>query len=61
VKVGDGRAVFNALMKQGIIIRDMTAYKLPQWIRVSVGTMEQNRRFVSALAALLSSPLPELK
>jgi histidinol-phosphate aminotransferase len=61
VKVGDGKAVFNALMRQGIIVRDMTAYKLPQWVRVSVGTMEQNRRFVSALTALLESPLPEHK
>lgn len=52
VKVGDGRAVFNALMKQGIIVRDMAAYQLPEWIRVSVGTMEQNRRFVDALTEL---------
>ena len=50
VKVGDGRVVFNALLKRGIIVRDMTAYGLPEWIRVSIGTMEQNRRFLSALA-----------
>jgi histidinol-phosphate aminotransferase len=31
----------------------MAAYALPEWIRVSVGTMEQNRRFVAALGALL--------
>jgi histidinol-phosphate aminotransferase len=53
VKVGDGKDVFAKLLQQGIIIRDMTAYALPEWIRVSVGTMEQNRRFVSALGALL--------
>lgn len=56
VKVGNGRAVFNALMNQGIIIRDMAAYKLPEWIRVSVGTMEQNIRFVMVLSELLSNP-----
>ncbi len=55
VKVGDGRALFNALMKQGIIIRDMAAYKLPEWVRVSIGTMDQNRRFVEVLSALLHS------
>ena len=55
VKVGDGKAVFNALMRQGIIVRDMAAYKLPQWIRVSVGTMDQNMRFVTALGELLSN------
>src|SRR5262245_55925443 len=45
VRVGSGREVFQALMKKGVIIRDMTAYGLPEWIRVSIGTMEQNRRF----------------
>ncbi len=52
VKVGDGKAVFTALMKRGIIIRDMNAYGLPEWIRVSVGTMEQNERFLAELKRL---------
>jgi histidinol-phosphate aminotransferase len=52
VKVGNGKAVFNDLMKRGIIVRDMTSYGLPEWIRVSIGTMEQNRRFLEAFAAL---------
>jgi histidinol-phosphate/aromatic aminotransferase/cobyric acid decarboxylase-like protein len=30
----------------------MRSYKLPEWVRVSVGTMEQNRRFIEALRAL---------
>jgi len=50
VKVGDGDAVFQALLKKGIIVRAMRSYKLPEWIRVSVGTMEQNRALVAALA-----------
>ncbi len=53
VKVGCGKTVFGALMKQGIIIRDMAAYGLPEWVRVSVGTMEQNQRFMAALPAVL--------
>ena len=52
VRVGSGKAVFQALMKKGVIIRDMTAYGLPEWIRVSIGTMEQNRRFLAELKAL---------
>jgi histidinol-phosphate aminotransferase len=52
VKVGDGKAVFNALMKKGVIVRDMNAYGLPEWIRVSIGTMEQNRRFLAELKQL---------
>ena len=52
-QVGDGRAVFEALLKRGIIVRAMNSYKLPEWVRVSVGTMEENRRFVEALTEVL--------
>jgi len=52
VRVGDGKAVFQALMKRGIIVRDMNSYGLPEWIRVSIGTMDQNRRFLAELKAL---------
>ncbi len=52
VRVGDGDAVFQALLRRGLIVRAMSSYKLPAWIRVSVGTMEQNRRFITELKAL---------
>ena len=55
VRVGDGDAIFQSLLKQGIIVRAMRSYKLPEWVRVSVGTMEQNRRFMSALHTLDAS------
>ena len=55
VKVGDGRAVFQSLLREGIIVRDMNSYGLPEWIRVSIGTAEQNQRFVSELEELLSA------
>jgi histidinol-phosphate aminotransferase len=54
VKVGNGRSVFGELMKKGIIIRDMTSYGLPEWIRVSIGTSEQSERFLGALRQVLS-------
>jgi histidinol-phosphate aminotransferase len=53
VKVGNGREFFASLMKKGIIIRDMTSYGLPEWIRVSIGTEEQNTRFLNALRETL--------
>ena len=53
VKVGDGRALFKKLLQTGIIVRDMTSYDLPEWIRVSVGTMPQNERFIAELKKLL--------
>ena len=45
VKVGKGKEVFQKLLKRGMIVRAMDEYKLPEWIRVTVGTPEQNRRF----------------
>jgi histidinol-phosphate aminotransferase len=53
VHVGDGGEVFKRLMKKGIIVRSMVSYHLPQYIRVSVGTPEQNARFFAELPAAL--------
>jgi histidinol-phosphate aminotransferase len=57
VKVGSGKAIFDALMKRGVIVRDMNAYGLPEWIRVSIGTQVQNERFIEELRVLLPSPV----
>jgi histidinol-phosphate aminotransferase len=59
VRVGDGDKVFQALLRRGLIIRSMRSYKLPEWIRVSVGTMEQNRRFIGELHRLDTEGLLE--
>lgn len=53
VRVGDGKAVFQALLKKGIIVRALKGYKFPEWVRISVGTMEQNRKCVAALREVL--------
>jgi histidinol-phosphate aminotransferase len=55
VKVGDGNAVFKAMMDRGIIIRAMASYKLPEWVRISVGTQEQNQRCIQALKEVLAA------
>ena len=59
VNVGDGRRVFENLLKKGIIVRAMNSYKLPAWVRVSIGTPEENRRFLDELAAVLDLPTAE--
>jgi histidinol-phosphate aminotransferase len=59
VRVGDGDNVFQALLRRGLIVRAMRSYKLPEWIRVSVGTMDQNRRFIAELRRLDSEGLLE--
>jgi histidinol-phosphate aminotransferase len=55
VKVGDGDAVFKRMLKRGIIVRSMVSYRLPEYIRVSVGTPEQLDRFFEELPGALKS------
>jgi histidinol-phosphate aminotransferase len=55
VRVGNGDEIFKALLRKGIIVRSMRSYKLPEWIRVSVGTMPQNHAFIEALKELLET------
>ncbi len=52
-RVGDGARVFNELQKLGIIVRPMGGYDLPEWVRISVGTPEQNARCLAALKKVL--------
>jgi histidinol-phosphate aminotransferase len=56
VKVGDGAGTFRKLLKRRIIVRALKGYNLPEWIRISVGTMEQNRKCIAALREVLNSP-----
>lgn len=54
VKVGDGDRVFREMLAQGVIVRAMSGYKLPDWVRISIGTPEQNRRCLEVLDAVLA-------
>ncbi len=53
VNVGNGNQVFTALQQQGVIVRPMAGYKMPEWIRVTVGLPEENQRFIRKLVAVL--------
>lgn len=55
VKVGRGDAVFQAMLAKGVIIRAMSGYKLPEWVRISIGTMEENRRCIETLKEVLAA------
>lgn len=52
VKVGAGRQVFELLQSRRIIVRPMDGYKLPEYVRVTVGTQKENEAFVRELTAL---------
>ncbi len=53
VRVGDSQRVFTELQKRGVIIRPMGGYRLPEWVRISVGAPEENVRCVAALEEVL--------
>jgi histidinol-phosphate aminotransferase len=46
-------AVFESLLRQGVIVRPVGGYGLPDHLRVTVGLPEENERFLAALAAAL--------
>lgn len=56
VRVGDARAVNAALLAQGIAVSTLEPYGLPQWLRVTVGLPEQNKRVADALGQALRVP-----
>ena len=49
----EGREVYEAMLKQGVIIRAMDAYGFPEHIRVNVGLPEENQRFLATLKQVL--------
>ncbi|NMB39323.1 MAG: histidinol-phosphate transaminase [Firmicutes bacterium] len=49
----DANSLFQRLLKKGVIVRSTDCFKLPEHIRVTVGTMEQNQRFIKALEEVL--------
>ncbi len=52
-KVGDAARINQALLKQGVIVRPVANYGLPECLRVSVGLAGQNARFLEALKTCL--------
>ena len=55
IKTGNGDRVFSEMLKQGVIVRAMSSYKLPEWIRISIGTEPQNRRCMEVLDSVLAA------
>ena len=53
VNVGNGNKVFAGLQQRGVIVRPMAGYKMPAWIRVTVGLPTENKRFIRALDEVL--------
>ena len=52
----DARTCFEALLRRGIIIRPLGSYQLPDHLRVSIGTEQENNAFLAALEDVLRDP-----
>lgn len=50
---GDSSRVAASLLKKGVIIRDMAAWGLKGYIRVSIGSASENKRFIKSLGEIL--------
>ena len=50
---GDSNQVFQELMKLGVIIRPASIFGLNNYLRVTIGTREQNEKFIRALCTVM--------
>lgn len=54
IKTPDGgRRIYELMLKQGVIVRAMDSYGLPDYIRICVGLPEENERFIETLKRVL--------
>jgi histidinol-phosphate aminotransferase len=53
VRVGKAAEVFKRLLRRGVIVRPVAGYGLPEHLRITIGTAEENEKFLQALAPSL--------
>ena len=51
--VGRRRPIYEAMLRQGVIVRPVGNYQLPNHLRVTIGTQAQNQRMLDAFEAML--------
>jgi histidinol-phosphate aminotransferase len=54
VEVGDGAAMFERLLREGVIVRPLQGFGAPEAIRVTVGTPDEIEFFSASLGHVLS-------
>ena len=55
IKIDAAEQIYQRLLRQGIIVRPVTNYGLPDYLRVTVGMSEHNQKFLAALHAVRKS------
>lgn len=48
-----GLDVYQKLLEQGVIVRPLVNYKMPDYLRVSIGLASENQRFLTSLGLVL--------
>ena len=54
VKVGEAASIYELLLRQGVIVRPVANYGMPEYIRITVGTEQENERCIAALRKVMS-------
>lgn len=54
VRVGNGKAVTEAMLRLGVIVRPMDAYGFPAHVRITFGTEAEDERAIAALESVLA-------
>ena len=50
----DAMPIYQVLLRQGVIVRPVANYQMPDYLRMTIGTPEQNERLIDALAGALA-------
>jgi histidinol-phosphate aminotransferase len=53
-RVKDAAGAFQKLLKDGVIVRPIASYGMPQHLRVTIGLEAENRRFLESLGKILA-------
>ena len=49
-----GQKTYEYMLREGVIVRSMDSYGLPEYIRINVGLPEENERFIKTLKKIVS-------
>ena len=56
-RIGEGMKYFRRLLELGVIVRPVANYEMPEYLRVSIGTQQENEKFLAALERALTEKL----
>jgi histidinol-phosphate aminotransferase len=51
----DAAPVYEAMLREGVIVRPLAGYGMPNHLRTTIGTVHENERFLDALGRVLSA------